>query len=130
MREGTKVLIAEDNEMNLKILKIILDKNGFQYEIAQNGIEAISKYMSGIFNLILMDCQMPEMDGLQASQRIREFETKENKKRITILAMTANAMKGDREKCIESGMDDFIAKPFKSQDLLCILNKWIDQELK
>lgn len=119
-----KILVAEDNEVNQKVLRIILDKNGYTYEIVPDGIEALNKYKSGIYNLILMDCQMPQLDGLQTSKQIRMDENLQKKERCTIVAMTANAMKGDKEKCLEAGMDDFISKPFKSQDLLQVLQRW------
>lgn len=120
-----RVLIVEDNLVNQKVIRIILERTGCHYEIAEDGVQAIEKYQNGDFHLVLMDCQMPNMDGLQACQKIRELESKANQKRCPIVAMTANAMKGDRERCLTVGMDDFLAKPFKSQELLQIVNQWI-----
>lgn len=119
-----RVLVAEDNLINQKVIRIILDRVGCEYEIAQDGIEALNQYQSGTFDLILMDCQMPNLDGIQAAQKIREFETSKNIPRCSIIAMTANAMKGDKERCLSAGMDDFLAKPFKSQQLTAIIEQW------
>jgi CheY-like chemotaxis protein len=119
-----KILVVEDNLVNQKVLRIILDRNDCQYEIANDGAEAIQMFEKGKYNLILMDCQMPVLNGLQASQKIRELEQSKMVPRCRIVAMTANAMMGDREKCISAGMDDFLSKPFKSQDLLEMLKAW------
>lgn len=118
------ILVVEDNLVNQKVIRIILEREGYHYEIATDGIEAIEKFRSGKFDLVLMDCQMPKLDGLDACQRIREIEVVQNKGRCPIVAMTANAMKGDRERCLSFGMDDFLAKPFKSIDLLSIIQTW------
>lgn len=119
-----KILVAEDNPINQKVIRIILERHGLSYEIALDGEEAVRKYRDGDFQLILMDCQMPNLDGLSASRQIRDFEASNLKKRCPIVAMTANTMKGDRERCISAGMDDFLAKPFKSQDLVGVINQW------
>lgn len=124
LREDITVLVAEDNEVNQKIIRTILDKNGYTYRIVENGVAALELYQNEKFKVILMDCQMPEMDGLTAATKIREIEKKMNWTRIPIVALTANAMKGDREKCLESGMDDFLSKPFRMAELLSLLNKW------
>lgn len=124
-----KVLVSEDNEINIKVLKIILDKQGLSYEVATNGKLALEMYKQTEYDIVLMDCQMPEMDGLSATRLIREYEKQTSKKNCPIVAMTANAMSGDKEKCLEAGMNDFIAKPFRSQDLVQKVNKWINKEL-
>jgi CheY-like chemotaxis protein len=118
-------LIAEDNEVNQKVIRLILEKNGYQFSFAKNGLEAIQMYQNNTYQLILMDCQMPELDGLQACQEIRNIEKLRNSAtRCPIIAMTANTMLGDREKCLQVGMDDFLAKPFRSQDLLRMVSNW------
>lgn len=122
------ILIAEDNEINQKVLKAIFEKNKYQYEIASDGLQAYNLMKQKNFDLILMDCQMPILDGFQATKMIRETELKINKSRCPIVAITANAMSGDKEKCLEAGMDDFLAKPFKSQDILKIIEKWSNQK--
>ncbi|MBX9768987.1 MAG: response regulator [Bdellovibrionales bacterium] len=119
-----RILIAEDNIVNQKVLRIILERYGADYEIAETGAIAVEKFASGSFDLVLMDCQMPQMDGLEASRKIRELETQQSRKRTPIVAMTANAMKGDRERCLSHGMDDFLAKPFKSNELISVVETW------
>lgn len=118
------ILVVEDNLVNQKIIRIILDRNGCNYIIANDGVEAVQMYQNERFDLILMDCQMPNLDGLQATAKIREIESSNQQLRCPIVAMTANAMKGDEEKCLAMGMDGFLAKPFKSQDLVQTINRW------
>lgn len=118
------LLVVEDNEINIKVISIILDKNGFKFVIAKNGEEAINTYQNGTYSAILMDCQMPVKDGLQASRDIRSYESSLGKPRCPIIALTANAMSGDKDRCLSAGMDDFISKPFKGSDLVQIINKW------
>lgn len=122
--EPCVILVAEDNEVNQKIISSILTKKEIGYKIVSNGEEALKTYQTETFSLILMDCQMPVMDGLTATEKIREFERSTEKKRVPIVALTANAMKGDREKCIERGMDDFLSKPFRMHELLSIIQSW------
>jgi CheY-like chemotaxis protein len=118
-----RILLAEDNAVNQKLAKILLTKAGYQVEVANNGLEAIQKYTSAPdnFQLILMDVQMPKLDGFQATKEIRRGRFG----RIPIVAMTANAMKGDRQKCLDAGMDDYIPKPINKENVLEILNKWV-----
>lgn len=118
------VLVAEDNEVNQKLVSSILTKSGISYRIVSNGQEAIKMYENESFDLILMDCQMPIMDGFAATEKIREIEKNKSRKRVPIIAITANAMKGDREKCIGKGMDDFLSKPFRMSELLDIIGVW------
>lgn len=122
-----RILIAEDNEINQKVIRIILEKYGYDFKFARNGEEALELYYLDDYHLVLMDCQMPKIDGLQACRKIREFESLRQKTRCPIVAMTANAMKGDREKCMEAGMDDFLSKPFRSQDLIQMIVIWSEQ---
>ncbi len=116
-----RILIAEDNLVNQTVTKRMLAKDGFVVDVAENGEQAVRKVMEGDigFDLILMDCQMPRMDGYEAARRIRKFE-QENQAddRVPIVALTANAMQGDRGKCLEAGMDDYIPKPIKKNILL------------
>ncbi|MEA3496021.1 MAG: response regulator [Bacteroidota bacterium] len=112
-----KILVAEDNLINQKVAKFNLEELNQEVEIAENGKIALEKYKSNKYDLIFMDCQMPEIDGYEATKRIRKIEKEENKKKTRIIAMTANAMKGDKEKCFKAGMDDFISKPFKLNEL-------------
>lgn len=123
MKHSVRILLAEDNPVNQKLAKIMLTKAGYQVEVANNGKEAVEKYTAfpKNFDLIFMDVQMPEMDGLEATKAIRQggFDA------IPIIAMTAHAMKGDREMCLEAGMDDYITKPIKRELVFGILEKWI-----
>jgi len=123
MKHSARILLAEDNLINQKLAKMMLTKAGYQVEIANNGQEAVEKYTTSPedFDLIFMDVQMPEMDGIEATQAIKEkgFDT------IPIVAMTANAMKGDKEICFKAGMVDYIAKPIKRELVFEILEKWI-----
>ncbi|MDI3326472.1 PAS domain-containing protein [Pontibacterium granulatum] len=108
------VLLAEDGLINQKVATKLLEQRGYTVVIASNGKEAVERYTRENFDLVLMDVQMPEMDGFQATQRIREMEA-DSASHLPIIAMTANAMKGDREQCLNAGMDDYIPKPIRSQ---------------
>jgi signal transduction histidine kinase/CheY-like chemotaxis protein len=123
MKHSVRILLAEDNPVNQKLAKMMLAKAGYQVVVANNGKEAVEKYTKSPkdFDLIFMDVQMPEMDGLEATQAIRE----KGSNGIPIVAMTAHAMKGDREKCLEAGMDDYITKPIKRELVFDILEKWV-----
>ncbi len=111
--ESLNILVAEDNAVNQRLIKAILTKNGWNVSMAANGQEALSqlKQASQPFDLILMDCQMPGMNGYECTREIRRAESSENTKSIPIIAMTANAMAGDRALCIEAGMNDYVSKP-------------------
>ncbi|MCF8473543.1 MAG: response regulator [Emcibacter sp.] len=119
------LLLVEDNPVNKMVATTILEKAGCTITPAGNGYEAISMYKQHKFDLIFMDCQMPEMGGLEASTRIRQLEKDRNLPRIPIIAFTANAMQGDREECIEAGMDDYISKPVTQDSMHEMLVKWI-----
>ncbi|MBT6226710.1 MAG: response regulator [Candidatus Scalindua sp.] len=119
---GAKVLLAEDNEINQQVATELLEKAGLYVTIANNGKEAIKAVEGSEFDLVLMDVQMPEMSGLEATGCIRENPRFSN---LPIVAMTALAMTGDREKCIEAGMDDYITKPIDINELFSTLVKWI-----
>lgn len=113
---GEKVLVAEDNLVNQVFIKEILEEMEADYTIVSNGLEAVQAIGEEDYKLVLMDCLMPEMDGWAATQKIREMSD-ETKNSVPICALTANAMKGDREKCLESGMDDYLAKPVRKKEL-------------
>ena len=123
-----KILIVEDKEVNQVVTQKMLEKLNYVSDLAENGKIAIEKIKSQSYDLILMDCHMPYMDGFEATQIIREIEKEKNISHYPIIALTGNAMKGDREKCLDSGMDDFLAKPFKMSDLSKIIEKWINKE--
>ncbi len=114
-----RILIAEDNLVNQKFIQYVLQKLGYQIVIAENGIEVLKKLSETVFDVILMDCQMPEMDGFEATRVIRkEFGTKPY-----IVALTANAMQEDRNNCLLAGMDDYVAKPIKLEVIKEVLQK-------
>ena len=120
-----RILVAEDNTVNQKLIQRMLEKLGYRADMAANGIETVDMWARVPYDLILMDCSMPEMDGFQATAEIRGRERKtENGRHIPIIALTANAMTGFREKCIEAGMDDYVSKPFKRADLEAVLESW------
>jgi CheY-like chemotaxis protein len=114
-RHPLRLLLAEDNPVNQKLALRLLERMGYDATIVSNGLEAIAAYEGTPFDVILMDVQMPELDGLEATRRIRARWPGEAGPRI--VAMTANAMEGDREACIEAGMDDYIAKPIRPEAL-------------
>jgi CheY-like chemotaxis protein len=118
-----RVLLAEDNPVNQKVALIMLQKLGISVDVAATGVEALDALIGVSYDLVLMDCQMPEMDGYEATRRIRERER--GKRRIPVVAMTANAMVGDREKCLEAGMDDHLPKPVRKEALLLALARWL-----
>ncbi len=120
-----KILFVDDNLVNQHVGREMLTKLGLDFEIASNGQEALDTRKNGRFDAILMDCQMPIMDGFEATHQIRLFENETGIDRITIIALTANAMQGDREKCLNAGMDDYLAKPYTSKSLFNTLSQWL-----
>jgi two-component system, sensor histidine kinase len=119
---GIRVLVAEDNEANQIVATMMLDKLGCQTTIASNGQEALEALAGGKFDILFMDCQMPVMDGFEATRDIRRIER--TMIHTTIVAMTANALQGERERCIAAGMDDYVSKPVMLEDLERVLRKW------
>jgi PAS domain S-box-containing protein len=122
MNKYFKVLIAEDNAVNQKVAVKQLEKIGYEADVAGNGLEALQAMKHITYDLVLMDCQMPEMDGFQATTEIRKLE--ESQRRTPIVAMTANALQGDREKCLAAGMDGYIPKPVRTEKLAEVLAEW------
>ena len=122
-RTKLHILLAEDNLVNQKLAVRILEKAGHTVFVADNGLEAVYAFKRKAFDLILMDIQMPEMGGYEATAVIREQERKKGG-RISIIAMTAHAMKGDREACLEAGMDDYLTKPIDGEKLLGAIDRW------
>jgi len=121
-----QILLAEDNIVNQKVALRTLKKFGIEAEVAANGKEAVDKLRQTDFDLVLMDMQMPVMDGLEATERIRELPEKAG---IPIIAMTASAMDSDREKCMAAGMNGFISKPFRSEELLATIKQYLNTKL-
>jgi CheY-like chemotaxis protein len=121
-RQRVRILSAEDNPMNQKLVVILLKKAGYSVDAVENGRRAIQSLKLKAYDLILMDVQMPEMNGFEATKAIREMEG--GKQHTPIIAMTAHAMKGDRERCLEAGMDDYVSKPIDPNELFAKVEKW------
>jgi two-component system sensor histidine kinase/response regulator len=124
-RSRTRILVAEDNVVNQKVARLTLERLGYQVHVVSNGVQALEALEQEPFDVILMDCQMPEMDGFEATSEIRRREGEWA--HHPIIAMTASAMQGDRERCFVVGMDDYIAKPVQPAALDRVLQRWLDR---
>jgi CheY-like chemotaxis protein len=120
--QPSRILLAEDNPGNQRVAKLMLRHAGFNVDVANDGSEAVEAHRSNPYDVILMDCQMPGMDGWEATDRIRQL----NQPQPVIIAVTANALVGDRERCLAAGMDDYLSKPFTVKQLVTIVTKAID----
>ncbi len=125
--EKRRVLLVEDNPTNQKVAMLQLKQLGFQADIAENGRKAVEALEQSPYDLVFMDCQMPEMDGFQATRLIRAPDSRVLNRNIPIIALTANAIKGDADKCLAAGMSDYLAKPVRSSDIAAMLAKWLPQ---
>lgn len=121
MSRSLKVLVAEDNLINQKVAMINLKKLGHEVDIAANGQMAVDMYQSGSYDVILMDIQMPILDGLEATLAIRKYEEEHKLDQIKIVAITANALNEDKAKCFEVGMNEYITKPIQTEELKNVL---------
>ena len=130
MARDWHILVAEDNPVNQEVALGMLENLDCRVEAVSNGLEAVEVLTTRGFDLILMDCQMPEMDGYQATQLIRQTEqaTNGDEDSIPIIALTAHAMEGARERCLAAGMDDYLAKPFTQEQLAEVLERWLKKE--
>ncbi len=126
--ESGCILLVEDNTVNQRVASRMLEKLGYRFEVVPNGLRALESVRSTSYLAILMDCQMPEMDGFEATAEIRKLER--NGERVPIIAMTALAMNGDRERCLAAGMDDYISKPVHVEELHTVLTRWIEATRK
>jgi CheY-like chemotaxis protein len=126
-RSKARILLVEDNIVNQHVAQSMLQKLGITADVANNGLEAIEALETIPYDLVFMDIQMPEMDGLDACRHIRNKQSSVLDHEVPIVAMTAHAMKGDREKCIEAGMSDYLSKPINLNALSKIIDKWIEQ---
>jgi CheY-like chemotaxis protein len=125
-RAKHRVLLAEDNAVNQKVALRLLERLGCSVDVAASGSEAVEKYRAAPYDIVFMDCQMPLMDGYEATAAIRRLESAGA--HIPIVALTANAMQGDRDVCLAQGMDDYIAKPINTGDLIRVLQRWLGQK--
>ena len=116
--------MAEDNVINQKVGKLILQRAGFNIDLVGDGSEALQAHRANPYDVILMDCQMPAMDGFEASRQIRLLEQRQP----VIIAVTANALLGEREKCLKAGMDDYLSKPFQAEQLVAVVKKWVAEK--
>lgn len=126
-RQNTRILVVEDNIVNQKIAVRMIEKFGFQAEVAANGKEALKALETFKYDIVFMDIQMPEMDGLEATKKIRDPESKVLDHNVNIIAMTAHAMKKDQDICIEAGMNDYTPKPIQPQDLINKIEKYLSK---
>ena len=127
-RKNVQILVVEDNTINQEVALGILRKLGFRADVAENGAESLLAINKKRYDIVFMDCQMPVMDGFTATGKIRE--TQEDDRYLPIVAMTANALQGDREKCLEAGMDDYISKPISPEALLTVIDKWLFSKIE
>ena len=116
-----RIMMAEDNPINQRVGKLILQRAGYVIDLVGDGNEALEAHRANPYDLILMDCQMPTMDGFEASRQIRSLK---GQPQPVIIAVTANALVGERERCLSAGMDDYLSKPFQAEQLVAVVKKW------
>jgi signal transduction histidine kinase/CheY-like chemotaxis protein len=122
---GARILVAEDTEINRQLLRILLARRGCILQEVENGQLALEAVRNGSYDLVLMDCMMPIMDGYQATAEIRAYEQAQGRPRTPIVALTASAIEGDRQRCLDAGMDDYLSKPFTQVGLMNTVEKWL-----
>jgi len=120
-RRSLRILVAEDNAVNQEVAKSLLQKRGHAVDVVEDGVEAVAAVQRTAYDLVLMDLQMPRMDGIRATQEIRRIL---GDRPLPIIAVTANAMSGERERCLAAGMDEYLSKPFKPHDLFAAVEGW------
>jgi CheY-like chemotaxis protein len=116
---------VEDNELNAWLAQRLLQALGFEVIVAANGALAVERWAAETFDLVLMDCQMPVLDGYAATRQIRAFESSRGASRTPVIAITANTLAGDREACLTAGMDDYLGKPYTVKELQRVLVRWL-----
>ncbi|MGB9991361.1 response regulator [Massilia sp. SM-13] len=120
-----QVLLAEDTEMNRMLVRILLTRMGFEVDEADNGQQAVEALARKRYDLVLMDCMMPVMDGYEATRILRAREAEAGQERVPVIALTASAIAGDRERCRQAGMDDYLSKPFQVDDFKAIVQRYL-----
>jgi CheY-like chemotaxis protein len=123
------ILLVEDNLVNIKVAQVMLTKLGMSFDIAMDGHEAVALLAKNRYDLVLMDCQLPGMDGYEATRQFRQMEQAQHTPRTPVIALTANAMQGDRETCLQAGMDDYTTKPISMASLRQTLQQWLTPTL-
>lgn len=118
------VLLVEDNPVNQEVGRTMMEAFGCHVDVASNGHEVLDRIESARYDIVFMDCQMPVMDGLEATRLIRQREKQQGKPKVTIVAITAHVTDEDRSRCLDAGMDDYLGKPFRMQDLSHMMQKW------
>ncbi|THB62468.1 MAG: response regulator [Spirochaetaceae bacterium] len=119
------ILLVEDNPVNQRVALGLLKLCGYEADVAENGVEALEAIENRDYDLVLMDCQMPKMDGYSATIEIREREKRRQLKRVPVIALTAGVLQEDQERCQVSGMDDHLAKPLRKKSLIDVLTQWL-----
>ncbi len=127
---SAKALLAEDNMVNQQVARAVLRKLGCDVDLANDGREAVAKAGQRSYDIIFMDCQMPHLDGYEATITLRQREHEENAQRTPIIALTANALSGDRQRCFDAGMDDYVSKPYSQNRIAEVLNLWLPEHMK
>lgn len=115
-----KILLVEDNTLNQKLSKVILESKGYEVDLAQDGKQAVEMIQANSYDIVFMDCRMPVMNGLDATKKVRKED-----KDTPIIALTLNDGPDMREKCFKVGMNDFVEKPFKPEDIIAMVDKWV-----
>jgi two-component system, sensor histidine kinase and response regulator len=128
-RNRSRVLLVEDNAVNQTLAVRLLEKRGYSVSVTGNGLEALAALEKEQFDIVLMDIQMPEMDGFEATAAIREKE-KSSGKHVPIIAMTANALKGDQERCVAAGLDGYVSKPIRTKELFAAIEGFLERSDK
>jgi CheY-like chemotaxis protein/HPt (histidine-containing phosphotransfer) domain-containing protein len=123
-RDGLRILVVEDHPLNQEVMKDLLGSLGYVFDLAGNGLEALRVLEQKDYSLVLMDCQMPELDGYEATRRLRKSEREKGAARVPVIAVTAHALAEEREKVLQAGMDDFLTKPIQLASLSATLDKW------
>jgi len=124
MDRQLSLLLAEDDLISRRLIRILIEKLGHKVNVVENGKKAYDAFVEGHYDIVLMDIQMPLMDGLECTRKIREYENRNNQPHVAIIAVTAHAMIGDKEKCLNAGMDDYLTKPIEEKVLLNKINKF------
>ena len=120
--DGHRILLTEDNPINQMIAQKQLEVLGYEVDVADDGLEALAALDRRRYDLVLMDCQMPRLDGYEATRRLRRLD---HARDLPVIAVTAHAVRGEREKCLEAGMDDYLTKPTRIEDLGEVLDRWL-----